>query len=106
MAQAKAGPRKTSRNVTLKLTEGEADLLIGVLANVGGHRTRSPRKYAARIARALEGALGYDHEQTDAFGLSQGTIDFREYGEPVVTDEERMIDWLNQHGIEELAILP
>ena len=94
MAQAKAGPRKTSRTITLKLTEGEADLIAAVLAQVSGSKTRSPRKYAQRIARALEGALGYDFNGTDAFPLGLGEIEFRDYGSEPVTDEDRMIDFL------------
>lgn len=94
MATAKAGPRRTSRKVTLSLTEGEADFILGVAAQMGGHPARSPRKYAKRVRSALEAALGYDFSQTDAYNLGLGAIEFRDYGSDMVTDEERVLDYL------------
>jgi hypothetical protein len=92
MATAKAGPRKTTRTVTLKLTEGEGDFLLGLLALTGGHPSRSPNKYGVRITRALEGALGYDYAFTDSFELALGGIDFLPYDGPRVTDLARLLD--------------
>lgn len=94
MAQAKAGPRKTTRNVTLKLTEGEADFILGVCALVSGHPTRSPRKYGVRIANALEDALGYDFEDADASQLALGNIAFRNYDEEPVSEAELAFEFL------------
>jgi hypothetical protein len=88
MATAKAGPLRTPRKVTLSLTEGEADLLLAVLAAVGGSQSKSPRKYARRITSALEGALGYDYESTDAYYLMIGDIEFSNYG----TEEDGVLD--------------
>jgi hypothetical protein len=90
MAHAKAGPRKTSRQVTLKLTEGEADLILGMTAQVGGHPTQSPRKYAERIRGALTEALGYGYEGTDAYDHSLGHIEFYGYDDEPVDPNERV----------------
>lgn len=68
------------RTIRLELTEGEADFLLGVLAQTGGHLTNSPWKYARRMADALEGAMGYDASETDAYKMSVGHIEFTEYG--------------------------
>lgn len=83
MATAKAGPRRSTRDITLTLTEGEADLLLSLLANVSGSSTKSPRKYAERIRDALIGALGYTYKDTDAHALlfkdSEGVY-YHDYG--------------------------
>lgn len=105
MAQAKAGPRQTTRRVTLKLTEGEADLLVGLLANVSGNRTQSPRKYAERVRVALEEALGYTFEETDAFRLSLGDVEFRQYDEPDVTAGDRIMNFIGGMGTGEVRVL-
>lgn len=90
MATAKAGPRQTTRRVTLKLTEGEADFVLGLTAMVSGSLTRSPRKYGERILVALTDALGYDYTETDAIAFGLGDIEFREYDEEPVTDWDRI----------------
>jgi hypothetical protein len=92
MATAKAGPRRTTRQVTLKLTEGEADFLLAVLAMTGGHPSKSPRKYAKRVTKALEGAVGYGFEETDAYELGIGDISFRDYGSAPFTGLDRFAD--------------
>jgi hypothetical protein len=105
MATAKAGPRRTSRKVTLSLTEGEADLLLGVLAQVSGSTTKSPRKYARRISSALEGALGYGHTDTDSFGLSMGNIEFSDYGSAPITGLDRVMNYLVNEYADEYGVL-
>lgn len=96
MATAKAGPRRSTRDVTLKLTEGEADLLLSMFSNVGGSTTRSPRKYADRMRNALTGALGYTYESTDAHALLKDKgktgIFYNDYG----TDPEPMTATLSE----------
>lgn len=94
MAKAKAGPRRTTRNVTLRLTEGEADFILGTLAHVGGWPAKSPRKYADRIRRALEETLGYDYTETDAYAHGVGHIEFRNYNTPEVEQRERIMAYL------------
>ena len=69
MAKAVAGRRQTTRKVTLHLTEGEADLVLALVAIVNGHRAHSPAKYARRINEALTDALGYGAAETDAYDL-------------------------------------
>lgn len=74
--------RKQTPNVfTVEVTEGEADFILGLLAYVGGHAKRSPRKYADRIRVALSKAVGYDYDETDAFRLIEGApfVNFSEY---------------------------
>lgn len=101
MATAKAGPRKTSRTVTLKLTEGEADTLLGLMANVGGDPTRSPRKYVKRMQKALEGALGYGADETDAQHLSLGHIEMFDYDRhPEITVGDRLLGILTSVGFQ------
>jgi len=79
MAKATAGRRQTTRKITLRLTEGEADFLLAVTALASGHPSKSPRKYGERVRKALEDALGYDYESTDAFPLSLGGTHFADY---------------------------
>lgn len=83
-----ARARKTSARVQkyvredrfiLTLTEGEADFILGILANIGGHPTRSPRKYADRLHKALESVLGYTSTETDSAKLAYGDIRFDNY---------------------------
>jgi len=99
MAQAKASPRKTTRNVTLKLTEGEADLVLALTAMAGGHPSKSPRKYARRIAAALRKALGYNETETDAWHLGLGHVEFFNYGDhPDISLAERALAVLGSDG--------
>jgi hypothetical protein len=101
MATAKAGPRKTSRTITLKLTEGEADLVLGTLGQVGGHPTRSPRKYAHRVIKALEGALGYRVADTDALHHSLGHVEMFNYADhPVIETTDRIMAILTSSGFQ------
>ena len=101
MATAKAGPRKTSRTVTLKLTEGEADMLIAVLAQIGGKVSTSPRKYAKRVYDALVKALGYDASETDGFHLSLGHIEFFDYANhPEIDPVQRTLAFLTSDGFQ------
>jgi hypothetical protein len=109
MATAKAGPRKTSRTFTIKLTEGEVDTLLGILAQVGGHPTRSPRKYVRRMYAALRTAAGYGVEETDALHLSLGHIEMFDYdNHPVIDHGDRTLALLTSAGFQlhaEFAIL-
>jgi len=101
MATAKAGPRKTTRNVTLKLTEGEAELLLALTSMVGGRRSHSPRKYAERVRLALEAALGYNYASTDAFHLGLGSVEFFDYdNHPEITDGMRHRALLESAGVQ------
>lgn len=70
------------KRVKLVLSEGDADFLLAVLARIGGHRTKSPRKYATRIFRALTDATDLDYTLTDAWQLGAGTIMFANYSDP------------------------
>lgn len=70
------------KRVKLVLSEGDADFLLAVLARIGGHRHKSPRKYAARIFRALQDATGLEYTLTDAWQLSAGSIMFIDYPGP------------------------
>lgn len=74
-------PKRVKR-IQLTLTEGEADFLIAVLAEVGGHEKLSPRKYERRIYRALCDATGFTFQDTDAFKLMSGRITFDNYADP------------------------
>jgi hypothetical protein len=65
--------------IMLIMTEGEADFLTAVMANIGGHPTQSPRKYAERIGAALTNATGQDYAATDAQLLIRGYIKFKKY---------------------------
>ena len=101
MATAKAGPRKTTRNVTLKLTEGEAELLLALTSMVGGRRSHSPRKYAERVRVALEAALGYNYESTDAYHLGLGSVEFFDYdNHPKITEGMRHRALLESAGVQ------
>ena len=61
--------------VVLELTEGEADLILCVMSGfIGGDPENSPRKYADRIAYALESALDLDYKATDAYSLNKPPI--------------------------------
>jgi len=82
MATAKRTTTTITKQVPayqLTLTEGEADFLISVLAEVDGHDTQSPRKYANSIHRVLMETTGYDWEETDAYRLQSGAIHFEKY---------------------------
>lgn len=73
--------------INLTLTEGEADCLIALLCKVGGHHSRSPRKYVDRISTALKQAVGHGYQKTDAYKLlGGGHPAFHEYGQPVSHD--------------------
>lgn len=101
MATAKAGPRKTSRMFTLKLTEGEVDLIMGVLSQVGGHPSKSPRKYVRRILAALRTASGYTVGDTDALHLSLGHIEMFDYDDhPEIDQSERAMAILTSPGFQ------
>lgn len=101
MAKATAGPRKTTRNVTLKLTEGEAELLLSLVSNTAGHTSKSPRKYATRIRRALEGVLGYEAIDTDAHRLSLGYVTFFDYDDhPDIPGSARTLAYLESAGLQ------
>jgi hypothetical protein len=90
MATAKAGPRQTSRKVTLRLTEGEAELVLALASSTGGNLKNSPRKYAHRVTRALQDALGYGSLDTDAYRHMVGHTHFRNYDTPEVTLREHV----------------
>lgn len=79
MARAKVHQRQTPRYIDLRLTEGEADFLIGLTSMVSGSKN-SPRKYASRIYKALERATGYTYPETDSYSLARGSVDFMDYG--------------------------
>lgn len=101
MATAKAGPRRTTRKVTLNLTEGEADMLLALVSMVGGRHAQSPRKYAERVRRALETALGYDWSGTDAFHLGLGHVEFFDYKDhPEITTGMRARAVLESAGLQ------
>ena len=101
MAKAKAGKRQTTRKVTLTLTEGEADLLLALTSMAGGSASRSPRKYAHRIRRALVEALGYNELDTDAFHLGLGHVEFFDYdNHPDITLSQRTIAMLTSDGLQ------
>lgn len=85
MAKAKVHVRNTPREINLRLTEGEADCLIGLLNMVGGDPANSPRKYVTRIVKALTKATGYSYAETDSFPLAYGHVEFASYGTRVKT---------------------
>lgn len=58
--------RQSQRLVQLEITEGEADLILALCSRVGGHRTKSPRKYARRLRNSLERTLGISYRDTHA----------------------------------------
>lgn len=90
MAHAKIKQRNTPRHIVLTLTEGEADFILGVLGNVGGHPAKSPRKYADRIVKALHRVSGYHFTETDSFQLSNGHLECFEYGSAPPLISERL----------------
>lgn len=101
MAKAKAGKRQTTRKVRVDLTEGEADLVLLLVATVFGHPSKSPAKYARRIENALAEALGYGYEETDAFHLSLGTVALFNYDDhPEIEESDRVIDHLSSRGFQ------
>ena len=101
MATAKAGPRKTTRTITLKLTEGEADLLLALTGMVGGSKTKSPRKYAQRVYKALSCALGYEVTDTDAYHLGLGSVEFFDYdNHPEIAASDRVLARLTSPGLQ------
>lgn len=61
--------KRTPRKFTVELSEGEVDFILGLLSQVGGHPTRSPRKYADRLYSTLAKMAGYRFDQTDAYKL-------------------------------------
>lgn len=95
MATAKAGPRRTPRRVTLRLTEGEADLILGLTGLIGGEHKTSARKYSDRIRKALGEALGYDYDGTDAYVHAIGHLEVLDYDTPEVTMTDRAMAYLN-----------
>jgi hypothetical protein len=68
--------------IQLDLTPGDADMLIAVLAKVGGSPHNSPRKYATRVMSALMEVTGGDWESTDSFPLMEGSLFFGNYPDP------------------------
>jgi hypothetical protein len=55
--------------VILELSEGEADFILGLTVVIGGDVTKSPRKYADSIGRALTEALETSAFDTDSHKL-------------------------------------
>lgn len=97
MAKAKLAKQHTPREFNLKISEGEADFILGVCARIGG-TNNSPRKYARRLAKALSKATGYTYRDTDASRLAGVNghgeyITFRDYdGSPSIADSVGMTE--------------
>src|SRR5262252_1945328 len=101
MAQARASQRKPTRIVTLRITEGEADLIMALVSMVHGHRSRSPRKYAERIRKALEAALGYGHADMNPCHLALRTVTLYDYDDhPQIGDHDRPMAHLTSDGFQ------
>lgn len=99
MAQARASQRKPTRLVTLRMTEGEADLVLALVTSIHGSKSKSPRKYAQRIAAALTSALGYSFADTDAYHLMLGTVTMFNYDDhPDIHDGDRAMAHLTSAG--------
>lgn len=77
-------PKKTPRRFTVELTEGEADLILGLLATANATPSvkvgSSPFKYVKRLVPVFEKLLGQKADETDAFINSVGVSYFNEYG--------------------------
>lgn len=74
MARTVSQRRNTPRTITVELTEGEADFLLGVTSIVGGDKSRSMRKYSDRLRRTLSRSLGYGPDDTDFVKYGRGHV--------------------------------
>lgn len=74
MARTVSQRRNSPRTITVEMTEGEADFVLGVTSIVGGDATRSMRKYADRLRRALSRSLGYGPDDTDFVKYGRGHV--------------------------------
>ena len=79
-------PKKTPRRFTVELSEGEADLLLGLLGTAVVTPTvkvgNSPYKYVKRLIPVFEKLLGQKAGETDSYVHSAGVTYYREYGNP------------------------
>lgn len=78
-------PKKTPRRFTVELSEGEVDLILGLLARTFrlGSNVRighSPQRYANRLINDFAGMLGQAPWDTDTYQASKGEIYTTEYG--------------------------
>lgn len=75
-------PLKTPRKFTVELTEGEADLILGLLGSSAVPKVgQSPGRYVGRLIRGFQHMLGQKIAETDAFRHSYGEVWFSTYNE-------------------------
>ena len=80
MAEAEAYPVMDTE-VTLRLTEEEAETLVALANHVGGHITRSPRFHIDNISGVISDVLELDPFGLMDLHLAEGEVYFHSFKE-------------------------
>lgn len=84
-------PKKSPKKYTIEITEGEADLLFGLLLQAEPYSDTceaptpppgaSPMKYVLRLRKVFQKELGLQAKNSDAYMLAEGLVLLHPYAD-------------------------